>query len=147
MSESAGQISMFSMIPDGDWHQQALREKLKGGKFGWSSSRIRIWTAAERLDRDRLADYIQSEYGISGGSVTGGTVMFNNRGAWVYNFQTKVEKHFAWHKVRNMILDMINNNEYLTDGDRQRIAEIKTEHNGMMPLMPPDAIGDGGEEA
>ena len=146
MSEVDGQLSMFSMIPEGDWHTQALREKLKGGKCGWSSSRIRIWTAAERLDRDRLADYIQNEYGISGGSVKGGTVMFNNRGAWVYNFQTKVEKHFAWHKVRNMILDMINNGEYLTDGDREQIEKIKEEHNGLMPLTPPDGSGEGEEE-
>lgn len=140
MSEVTGQISMFSMIPDEEWRFRALREKLRGGKLGWSSSRIRIYSAATKLDKDRLADYIQNEYGICGGSVEDGTVSFCCRGAELYNFKTKEFTRVPWHRIRDMIVEMINDGKYLTAEDREEIEKIKKEHSGTLPLMPPDGM-------
>ena len=148
MSEVQGQISMFNMIPEDDWHARTLRQHLKRGMHGWSSSRIRIYTAAERLDRDRFADYLQNEYGTCGGTagVEGGAVDYNFRGAFVYNFRTKVQKHYAWHKVRNIVLDLINSGEYLTAEDWEQIEKIKAEHGGLMPLERPYSMSERGED-
>ena len=148
MSEVAGQISMFNMIPEDDWHTQALRKNLKGGMFGWSSSRIRVWIASQRLDRDRFADYLQNEYGICGGSIEHGSIQYNFRGAHVLSYETNEEKHYTWAKIRNMVLDIINSGEYLTQDDWKKIDQIKAEHGGLLPLEPPNSLSirKGGDE-
>lgn len=150
MSEVAGQISMFNMIPEDDWHAQTLRKALKRGMHGWSSSRIRVWVAAQRLDRDRFADYLQNEYGTCGGTagIENGSIDYSFRGAFVYNFSTKIQKHFAWAKIRNMVLDIINSGEYLTAEDWEQIEKIKAEHGGLLPLEPPNSLSirKGGDE-
>ena len=142
MSELIGQISMFDSMPDEPWYMTALREKLREGKCGWSMSRIRIYTAAMRLDKDRLADYIQNEYGISGGTLKGYSVDFNCRGAEVYEFETKRWMRVPWCKIRDMIVQMINNGSYLHPEDKERMEEIRKEHDGNMPLMRPDGMND-----
>lgn len=140
MSELIGQISMFSMMPEEEWRFRALREDLRRGKLGWQDSRIRIFSAVEKLDKDRLADYIQNEYGVCGGTVEDGTVNFCCRGAEMFNFKTREFRRVPWHKIRDMIVQMINDGEYLTAEDRRRIEEIKKEHSGTLPLMPPDGM-------
>ena len=140
MSELLGQISMFSLMPEEEWRIRALRGKLRGGKCGLSSSRIRIYTAVTKLDKDRLEDYIQNEYGISGGSVEDGTVNFNCRGAEMYNFKTKEFTRVPWCRIRDMIVQMVNDGEYLTEEDKERIRQIRQENSGTLPLMPPDGI-------
>ena len=146
MSELLGQICMFDSLPDEPWYMAVLRKNLHGGKFGWQDSRIRIYTAALRLDKDRLADYIQNEYGISGGTLDRCSIDFNCRGAEIRKFETGEWARVPWCRIRDMIVQMINNGDYLQPEDEKRMEEIRKEHNGNMPLERPDGMSCGEAE-
>lgn len=136
MSECAGQMTMFTMLGANDWYEGRLRELLKGYAHR-RDDKIRIYIAAERLDRDRLADYLQNEFDVQGHSVEGGFIDFSFRGADVRKWKEGKPRHFTWAQIRNIVLEMIADGDYMTEKDWDRLAEVQRIYGGQLPLVSP----------
>lgn len=145
------QLNMFDMIPAekigrpvwepqdsaGDWFENAFRNCVHGGS-GFSNGKLRIYAAAELMDRDKLADFIQKEYNVGGHSFDEGFADYNNRGIRITKWKSDIGgKQYAWHRVRDEVLKQIANGAYLEQKEEEQIKKIRDEHEGVLPWPYP----------
>lgn len=144
------QLNMFDMIPAGkaeqpvwiqqaesaDWFYETFRKQVNRGS-GFENGKLRIYAAAELMDRDRLADFIQREHGIGGNSIGGGFADYDNRGMTIRKWKSGETKKYPWWKVRDEVLRQIRASEYLTKEEKEQIERIREKNGGM--LMWPNA--------
>ena len=147
------QLSMFDMIPDakigqpvwtpaagtGDWFAEAFRVAVHEGS-GFANGKLRIYAAAELMDKDRLADFIQHEYNIGGHSMREGFVDYNNRGITIRKWKSDEFKRYAWHIVRDEVYRQIRNGEYLEPKETEQICRIREENDGRLPWPSPRLV-------
>ncbi len=140
------QLNMFDMIPAGrtgepvwiqqaesaDWFYERFREQVRRGS-GFENGKIRIYAAAENMDKGKLADFIQQEHGIGGNSIRDGFADYNNRGMMIRKWKSEEMKKYPWWKVRDEVLRQINAGEYLTDKEKKQIIEIREKNDGRLP--------------
>jgi len=147
------QLSMFDMIQgtkagepvwiqqanSAEWFRERFQEQVNRGS-GFEDGKIRIYAAAEIMDRDKLADFIQQEHGIGGNSIRDGFADYNNRGMIIRKWKSEEVKIYTWGKVRDEVLRQIRNGEFLTKEEMERIREIREQNNGMLPSPHPRLV-------
>lgn len=126
------QLSMFDdlgRIEQEDWFQERFRESVHRGS-GYEGGKLRIFAAAETKDRDRLADFLQEEYGVGGNSIRDGFCDYDRRGMVIRKWKTNEEKRYPWWRVRDEVLRQIRAGEFLTKEEERQFREICGKRNG-----------------
>ena len=134
MNQIEDQISIFDLpeITEQDPYKQMLIKALRRGS-GYENGKMRIYAAAILMDKDKLADFLQEEYGTGGNTIEGGMMDYSFRGVVIRKWDDRTEKHFAWNKVRDEIRKLIAENQYLTEKEFQVFQEIVAENDGEIP--------------
>lgn len=152
------QISMFDMVPAGkskttiwpeietaeDWFTDRFRKEIHRGS-GYEDGKLRIYAAAELMDKDRLADFIQQEYYVGGNSIEDGFCDYNGRGMSFVKWKSDEKKRYPWWKVRDEVLRQIRLCEYLEADEMEAIRQIREDYGGGLP-WPIARMEYGGRE-
>ena len=104
---------------------------------GFEGGRVRIYAAYNSLPENEFIQFIKEEYGTGGHGDIRGNSNYDSKGLSYRKWKEQKADFYTWKQISKEISKLINYNIYLSEKDKEKIKEIKKNHNGILPLPMP----------
>ena len=115
---------------------------LQGGS-GFANGKMRIQALyGSQPNAKERADYLKNEYGIGGRSWTfsdgtRGFVDYSGKGILIRRYGYDQEVRLHWNLVEKKIRDLIRNDQYLDDGEKEQFRQLQEIYAGLDEMPTP----------